>query len=367
MAINKTAAGTYAVDFRDQFKRRIQKTFATHREAANFEKDALAQVAKREYVKPTDETVKELAEKWHQRKLDAGSYERATLEFWKNHIEYYIVPAMGAVKVVDVDVERVEKAAASWELAPQTVNKVLTTLTAIFALAKRYKLIKDNPAADAERMKIATKDEDNVVVGRDEVYNKEEIGKLLGATEPGSRERIALMTPALTGMRIGEELALSWPAIDLKAGKLSVRLAMADSPKGEEPIFKAPKTKSSWREISLAQELVHELKVWKLRCPKSSRDLVLATEDGKPMHRKAISKILDAAIEKAEINRLTHHGLRHTFASLLLADGADIVEVSHLLGHKNPGITLRIYSHFVRRETKSVQNLASSILAGGKA
>jgi integrase len=366
MAINKTDAGTYAVDFRDQFKRRIQKTFATPREAVNFEKDALSQVARREYVKPANETVKELAEKWHQRKVDAGSYSRATLEFWKNHIEGFIVPSIGSVKVVDVDVEKVETAAATWKLAPQTVNKVLTTLTAIFALGKRYKLIKDNPAADAERMKLATEDEDNVIVGRDEVYNKEELGKLLAATEPGSRERIALMIPCFTGVRIGEEIALSWPAIDLKGGKLNVRLSMADSDKGLEPIFKTPKSKSSRRQISLAQELVHELRVWKLKCPTSARDLVLATEEGKPMHRKAISKLLDAAIEKAEIKRLTHHGLRHTFASLLLADGADIAEVSHLLGHKNPGITLRIYSHFVRRETKSVQNLASSILAGGQ-
>ncbi len=45
MAINKTVAGSYAVDFRDQHKRRIQRTFDTHREAADFEKDALAEVS----------------------------------------------------------------------------------------------------------------------------------------------------------------------------------------------------------------------------------------------------------------------------------------------------------------------------------
>ena len=50
MAINKTAAGTYAVDFRDQHKRRTQKTFDTHREAAGFQKDVLAQISNREYV-----------------------------------------------------------------------------------------------------------------------------------------------------------------------------------------------------------------------------------------------------------------------------------------------------------------------------
>src|SRR5687767_14360157 len=114
MAINKTEAGTYAVDFRDQSKRRIQKTFATYREASNFEKESLAQVANREYMKPTDETVKALAEKWYQKKVDAGSYSRATLHFWKNHIEHFIIRSLGAVKVVDMDVERVEEAAASW-------------------------------------------------------------------------------------------------------------------------------------------------------------------------------------------------------------------------------------------------------------
>ena len=51
MAINKTVAGTFAVDFRDQHKRRILRTVDTHKEAADFEKEALSQVAKKEYVR----------------------------------------------------------------------------------------------------------------------------------------------------------------------------------------------------------------------------------------------------------------------------------------------------------------------------
>ena len=56
MAINKTEAGTFAVDFRDQFKRRIQRTFPTYREAVAFRKEALDKVQKREYLKPSDDT-----------------------------------------------------------------------------------------------------------------------------------------------------------------------------------------------------------------------------------------------------------------------------------------------------------------------
>jgi len=42
-----------------------------------------------------------------------------------------------------------------------------------------------------------------------------------------------------------------------------------------------------------------------------------------------------------------------------------ITEVSHLLGHKDSSITLRVYAHFVREETGAVQNLAASILGSG--
>jgi integrase len=93
--------------------------------------------------------------------------------------------------------------------------------------------------------------------------------------------------------------------------------------------------------------------------------LVFAREDGLPYHRNAVSKALDRAITKAGLEkRLTPHGLRHTFASLLLADGVPVPEVSALLGHKDSYVTWKIYAHFVRKESTAVQSLAASILAG---
>ena len=187
---------------------------------------------------------------------------------------------------------------------------------------------------------------------------------MIEATEPESRDRLLLMVPALTGLRIGEVLGLTWLAVDLKASKLEVRLNLADSDKGQPLMLQPPKTKSSRRTVPLPPELVRELKVWKLKCPKSERDLAFATEEGKPYHRNAASKALDAAITKAEIKRLTPHGLRHSFASLLLADRVDVAEVSALLGHKDSYVTWKVYAHFVKKESSAVQNLAASILAG---
>jgi hypothetical protein len=59
--------------------------------------------------------------------------------------------------------------------------------------------------------------------------------------------------------------------------------------------------------------------------------------------RKAFNRMLDAA----ELDRRGPHQMRHTFASLLLQDGAPITYVSRMLGHKDPSITLRVYSHWL--------------------
>src|SRR5262245_37941596 len=138
MAINKNAAGTWTVDFRDQHRRRIRRTFDIYKEAVGFDKDVLAQVEKREYVKPSDKTVTAVSEEWYQRKIDAGTYRRATLVDYRNHVENYIKPQLGTPKVRDIDIEQIEKAAAAWgkKVSPKMVNKVLTTLTSILALAK---------------------------------------------------------------------------------------------------------------------------------------------------------------------------------------------------------------------------------------
>lgn len=364
MAVRKTKAGTFQVDVYDQFRHQRRKTFDTYREAVAYEKDVKAQVQRGEFIRPSAETVKTVAEKWHERKIESGAYKRSSLYQWKNHIDNFIAVELGGLKISQVDVEAVEKAAAAWSArtSPKTANKTLTTLAAIFDLAKRWKLIRDNPANEAERLKVAVDDEDSEIVTEDQVYTKGELKKLVEATEPGSIDRVFVMVPALLGLRIGEVLALCWSAIDLKAGTLRVVLNLGDSDKGEPPLFQSPKTKSSRRTLALPQELIHELRVWKLKCPTSERGLVFATIEGKPYHRKSASKMLDRAIERAELKRLTPHGLRHTFASLLLADRIPVTEVSAYLGHKDCTTTLKIYAHFVREETRAVHNLAASIL-----
>jgi integrase len=386
MAINKTEAGSW----------RVLRTFDTHKDAVKFNKDVQAQVSRREYVRPSDKTVGAVADKWLNRKAGVDddddqkpgkaedqsnaekqpvkkpTYRRASLVDWKNHVDNYIKPELGHLKVYDLDVEQIENAAAKWgkRVSPKMVNKVLTTLTAVLGLAKRYKWIKDNPAKEAERLKIATEDEGNEVTP-DKVYTTEEVGKLINATDPGTIDRLFVMVPVLTGVRIGEALGSTWQHFDLNSGVFHVRLNLADNDAGQPPLLQPPKTKSSRRDIDLPVELIRELKVWKLKCPKSeiqagktTVNLVFARKDGLPYHRNAASDALDRAITKAGLTkRLTPHGLRHTFASLLLDKNKPVAEVSTLLGHKDSHVTWKIYAHFCKKVSTATQELAASIFA----
>jgi integrase len=154
-----------------------------------------------------------------------------------------------------------------------------------------------------------------------------------------------------------------WSSVDLKAGLLHVKTGLIDVGKANGGRkLDAPKSASSRRTLSIPQELIHEMRIWKLKCPPSELDLVFCTLEGKPLHRKAASQILDEAIKAAGIKRLTPHKLRHSFASLLLSRGVRTKKVSQLLGHKDTIITQKVYEHFVDDKENNVQELASAIL-----
>ncbi len=204
---------------------------------------------------------------------------------------------------------------------------------------------------------------DGAEIRPEEIYNAEELNRLIQSAEPGFN-RTLIFTVAMTGMRHGEALGLQWGDIDLSAGKITVRRTWPDKWRGEEPIFYVPKSKNGVREIPIPDELVQALKRWKLACPISQWDLVFPKKDGAPHDRKTVLRsALYPAIRAAKVKKLDMHALRHTFASLLLSQGTSIPEVSSYLGHADPQITLKVYSHWLpRTKTDSISRLAGMIL-----
>lgn len=119
-------------------------------------------------------------------------------------------------------------------------------------------------------------------------------------------------------------------------------------------IFTPTKTTNSVREIVISTNLVELLKVLKKEQKEMKRrmgptygnyDLVICTEDGKPIYPRNFERTFKRIIDKAGVKRINLHALRHTNATLLMKQGINPKIVSERLGHANVSITLDIYSH----------------------
>jgi integrase len=134
------------------------------------------------------------------------------------------------------------------------------------------------------------------------------------------------------------------------------------------PKFYEPKTRSGYRTLPLPSTLVAMLKVWKLQSPQSEHDLAFCRLDGQPLHRSNVLRQgLYPALLRAELRSANVKTLRHSYASGLIAAGAPITEVQHRLGHSNPAVSLKVYSHWFKdADTGAVDRFAQGFLGNPK-
>jgi integrase len=155
----------------------------------------------------------------------------------------------------------------------------------------------------------------------------------------------------LTGLRVGELLALRWGSIDL----LRVCETVYDGH------FDQPKTKRSARTISIGTEKAEILAPLRPAAV-DPRALVFATREGLRLERwNLLRKHVKPAAKRLGLPRVTWHLLRHSHATMLDSVGTPLGTIQALLGHSTPEITREIYLHAVpeeqRRAVESVERL----------
>src|SRR5262249_40013051 len=158
-----------------------------------------------------------------------------------------------------------------------------------------------------------------------------------------------------TGLRRGELLALRWQDVDLDGSYLRVERALEETKRGGLA-FKAPKTRHGRRTVTLPTSTVAVLREhWKAQqehrlrfgLGKAGADaLVFPDWDGTPRSPRALT-LEWGKMAKAASLTVSFHCLRHTHASVLIADGLDVLSLSRRLGHGSPAITLGGYGHLV--------------------
>jgi len=146
----------------------------------------------------------------------------------------------------------------------------------------------------------------------------------------------------LTGMRQGELLGLKWSDIDWPNSQTNVRRTF------NHGRFYEPKTKTSFRRIELAPASVHELKKWKLACPKGDLDLVFPSKTGTPQQAaNMFYRHFLPALQRAKLPRIRIHDLRHTYASLLIDQGEHPKYIQTQMGHSSINVTMDTYGHMM--------------------
>lgn len=188
-------------------------------------------------------------------------------------------------------------------------------------------------------------------------YDDEQTKILLENLELLSSEdtkyKVAIILTVFTGVRLGELMGLEWTDVDFKNGIISInRSSQYLSDMG---VFtKVPKTESSIREIAIPEFIISLLEEYKLWYEEqksiygelwTNSDRLFVQADGKPMHPSTISKWFVKYVGQIGLPVINFHGLRHTNASLLVAQNIDIAVISARLGHAQISTTLDFYVH----------------------
>jgi len=287
----------------------------------------------------------------------------STFSTFEYALDKVIIKELGHLRPAQVGPDRVARLIRDLEgrgLAPSSIRRYLSPLGAIFRLALRRGIIPVNP------MTLLSDDERPVGGGVSEHHEWEpkEISALLtAADELGKRSEarydygplLKLLT--LTGLRVGEALALRWGDLDLVDAVIRVRSNL-----NRDGSLGMPKTAAGEREVWLSPGLVEMLVQLK---PEDAPDdeFVFAS---KRNSRRPISyqnfrrRGFIPALEKAGLSGkgITIHSLRSAAISLYAANGLTLEETAKVMGQKNPQVTWR---HYYRLFDKS--NVAERVRA----
>jgi integrase len=243
---------------------------------------------------------------------------------------------MGDVELSEISTRDIDlyKSERIQNVSANTVNHDLRSLKAFFNRLVIWKMMDSNPCSGIKTIR---------VVDTIRPYlSKEDLAKLLKHTQ-GTQLHDIILLAAMTGLRRGELLALTWQDVDLKQGTLLVHSTIGYTTKG-----------GKIRLIPMNTTLKELFE----RMPKTE-GVIFTGERGGWKKGDFIARRFKKACEDCKLDTKLHfHSLRHTFASLLVKEGVSLYHVQRLLGHSSSRVT-EIYAHLGTTELSgSVEKLA---------
>jgi integrase len=202
--------------------------------------------------------------------------------------------------------------------------------------------------------------------------------RLLAAIESEPDMKPILTTMMFTGLRTQEVLALVWGNINFSTRTITVDRAVTVEPEfdedgnrlGRKTVVSVPKTKASYRDIVVPENVTAALSEWRVRLAEKNIRLVnpdapvfCGLRTGKSYTYGGFRANFRRFTERAGLTEygITPHMFRHTFATMLLENDVNPRVVQGILGHSDVSTTLNIYSHVARQVYENVADTMGSV------
>ena len=297
----------------------------------------------------TRATLDEVAAEWlreQQLRLDVGEMSVRTFEIYEVGLRRHVLPALGRRQVrsitADESVRWIRQMRARY--APHTVHNYWGALHLVLGYAARRGLIAGNPAerlTSSERPKPGTSR--RRFLSRDEMCGCSRAFR----TDITPRSRVRC-SPAC-----GSLSCSAWYGVRGLRPRRASRLPPARSrwlAQAAQDAGRATRCRAHARACRGAAPSPPRVAVLTRPGP-----LVCSARGRTVGHRNLPARGLEKAGSHSGLSGVTFHVLRHTFASLLIDQGHDVVFVSRQLGHANPSITLKVYAHLFDHERHAEQ------------
>jgi len=318
----------------------------------------------------SDVTVANWLNHWITTVLPMADIAVSTRESYEGICAWYLIPSLGRIRLVKLTPAQVREMLQKMKVngySSNTQRLARATLRRALRVAEAEGYVPRNVAALVDGIKVQSK--------KGRTMTPENVRALLESVR-GDRIEPVIHVMLSLGVRRSEALGLCWPDLDLNATPPTVHIRMALKRERSGMVLGEPKTARTKRMVFIPDATARLLREHKKTQIKerlefgpgwggewTGTDFVFTTPIGTPLDPSNFSKALDRATKRAGLGVWTPHELRHTAASLMIASGVPLKEVSEALGHSSIAITADVYGHLLAPSTATADAM-SKIMYG---
>ncbi len=314
------------------------KEFPNSRKATLFAKQPGDAITVGEYLTEWLESIKE-------------SVKASTFHGYKKTVNNHLIPAFGEIQLAELEIRHVKEWVKTLNCARKTMDNIISPLRTALKDAVYDGYIDKNILYG---WRINKRDVKKKSTHQVDPFTPEEQQRILDVLEGQSRNLVQFAF--WTGLRTSELVALDWDDVNFEAGYVHVNKALTQV--ADEP--EAPKTAAGNRKVKLLEPALQALKAQQCYTRLKNKEVFQNPRTGERWKGdQAIRRTLwKPALEKAGVKYRNPYQTRHTYASMMLSAGENIMWVSKQMGHRDSIITAKTYARFLESDDNDAGSAA---------